>query len=72
MLSPQKCGIKDMGVKYNFECSKKFQKGFVKKNDVQKKSLFKKILIPKIILSSKFFSWPMKFCVQKTFGSNEM
>ena len=31
-----------MGVKYNFKCSKKFQKGFVKKNDVQKKLCTKK------------------------------
>ena len=29
------------------------------------------MLIPKIILSPKILLWPMKFCIQKTFGSNE-
>ena len=63
---------KRYGVKLNFECKKKFPKGFVKKKFYTKKILFKKILVPKIILSPNLFSAANEILCPKTSGLNKM
>ena len=62
---------KDMGVKWNFECSTKFPKGFVKKNWCTKRFCSRKFRFLKLFWVLTFVV-ANEICDQKTFGSNEM